>query len=125
METKSEVLLGEAWTLEQLVSVARGEALLCSTEAAERRIRRARAVVDALADAAYARAQPVYPVTGNVPGIARGDRASATRAEEEQPQPLPENRCGVGAAEMQGQGLLRSRTRRKEFGEHSGAAWIL
>jgi histidine ammonia-lyase len=94
VEVRSEVPLGEAWTLDELVAVAHGQSRLVFGEAARERVRRARGVVERLAEAG--------DEAPNVYGVNTGFGALAeTRIAAEQIRALQRNlvrshACGVG-----------------------------
>lgn len=96
IEVRSELPLGEAWTLHELAALARGESRLTFGEEARARVRRARAVVERLA--ADGDGAP------NVYGVNTGFGALAeTRIAAEQIRTLQRNlvrshACGVGPA---------------------------
>ena len=92
---RSEVPLGEAWTLDELVALSRREAKLIFPDRARERVAAARAVIDRLADAG--------DEAPNVYGVNTGFGALAeTRIRADQIRTLQHNlvrshACGVGA----------------------------
>ena len=94
-ETQREVPLGEAFTLDELVAVAYGEATLVLSDEVRARIDRARAVIDALA-AAGDRAPNVYGVNTGFGALAE-TRIAADQIRLLQRNLVRSHACGVGA----------------------------